>query len=110
MSGVPTMTPSSSRREFLTTAAIAGTLATLPNVHAAGSVVLRVGLVGCGSRGTGAAAQALNADPNVKLVALADAFEDRLEQSLAVLQEDAKVSAKVDVPRERRFVGFDAFQ
>src|SRR5258706_544448 len=66
------MSPSpSSRREFLTTAAIAGTLAALPNVHAAGSDVLRVGLVGCGSRGTGAATQALGADSNVKLVALA---------------------------------------
>src|SRR4051794_34478038 len=110
MSGVPTMTPSSSRREFLTTAAIAGTLATLPNVHAAGSDLLRVGLVGCGGRGTGAAAQALNADPNVKLVAMADAFEDRLNQSLATLQEDSKVAAKLDVRPERRFAGFDACQ
>ena len=104
------MSPGSSRREFLTTAAIAGTLAGLPNVHAAGSDMLRVGLVGCGNRGTGAATQALNADPNVKLVAMADAFPDRIEQSLALLKEDAKVSGKVDVDPERRFAGFDAYQ
>jgi predicted dehydrogenase len=104
------MPPGSSRREFLTTAAIAGTLAALPQVHAAGSDVLRVGLVGCGGRGTGAATQALAADANVKLVAMADAFEDRLEQSLGVLKEDAKVGGKVDVSPEHRFVGFDACQ
>jgi predicted dehydrogenase len=105
------MSPVSSRREFLTTAAVAGTLAALPkNVHAAGSDVLRIGLVGCGQRGTGAATQALAADSNVKLVALADAFEDRLEQSLAILRADQKVGAKVEVDPERRFVGFDAYQ
>ena len=52
------MTPVSSRREFLTAAAVAGTLGALPNAHAAGDDLLRVGLVGCGSRGTGAASQA----------------------------------------------------
>jgi predicted dehydrogenase len=99
-----------SRRQFLETAAVASTLAALPSVHAAGDDVLRIGLVGCGSRGTGAAAQALAADPNVKLVALADAFEDRLRESLSHLQGDAKLGKKVDVPRERQFVGFDANQ
>jgi predicted dehydrogenase len=92
------------------TAAIAGTLAALPQVHAAGSDVLRVGLVGCGGRGTGAATQALNAEANVRLVAMADAFEDRLEQSLGTLKQDPKVGGKVDVASERRFVGFDAYQ
>jgi predicted dehydrogenase len=104
------MTPQTSRREFLTTAALAGTLAALPQVHAAGSDVLRVGLVGCGGRGTGAATQALNAEANVKLVAMADAFEDRLEQSLGTLKQDPRVGDKVDVASERRFVGFDAYQ
>ncbi len=104
------MPPGSSRREFLTTAAIAGTLAALPHAHAAGSDVLRVGLVGCGGRGTGAATQALAADPNVKLVAMADAFEDRIGKSLALIKEDAKVGGKVDVGPERQFVGFDACQ
>ena len=71
-----------SRRQFIGSSAAATALAAVPHAHAAGSDVLRVGLIGCGGRGTGAAAQALKADPNVKLVAMADAFEDRLEQSL----------------------------
>jgi len=105
------MTPSSrsSRREFLQTAAIAGTLTAIPSVHAAGSDALRVGLIGCGQRGTGAAAQALAADPDVRLVAMADAFADRLQASLAHLQADNKVGHKVDVTPERCFVGFDAY-
>src|SRR5215813_7519841 len=87
-----------SRRRFLgTSAAAAATLAAAPNVHAGGTDVLRVGLVGCGGRGTGAAAQALNADANVQLVAMADAFADRLEESLATLKKDPQVAAKVEV-------------
>jgi predicted dehydrogenase len=104
------MRPSASRRNFLKSSAIAGTLAAIPNVHAAGSGSLRIGLVGCGQRGAGAAAQALAADPDVKLVAMADAFEDRLEASLATLKEDQKLISKIDVKPEARFVGFDAFR
>jgi hypothetical protein len=81
------------RRQFLKNsglAVVAGTLAT-PKAVAQSTVspgqTLRVGLIGCGGRGTGAAAQALAADPNVKLVALADAFRDRLEGSLATLKK-----------------------
>jgi predicted dehydrogenase len=99
-----------SRRGFLKTAAVAGTLAAVPNVHAAGSDVLRVGLVGCGDRGTGAATQALAADSNVQLVAMADAFEDRLQNSLEILQKAENVSAKVAVKPDHRFVGFNAYQ
>ena len=102
--------PSASRRDFLKTTAVAGTLAAIPNAHAAGSDVLRVGLIGCGDRGTGAAAQALAADSNVQLVAMADAFEDRLQHSLETLQKDGKVSAKLAVRPEHRFVGFNAYQ
>ncbi len=102
------MRPSTTRREFLRTSAAVGTLAAIPTVHAAGDDVIRVGLVGCGGRGTGAATQALSADPNVKLVAMADAFEDRLMESLSFLQGDGKVAPKVDVRPEGRFVGFDA--
>ncbi|MGE3809399.1 MAG: Gfo/Idh/MocA family protein, partial [Gemmataceae bacterium] len=100
-----------SRREFLMTssAALAGALIS-PQAHAAGSDLLRVALIGCGGRGTGAATQALRADANVKLVAMADAFEDKLEASLATLQKDQAIAAKIDVPAERRFVGFDAYQ
>jgi len=102
------MRPSTTRREFLRTSAAAGTLAAIPAAHAAGDDVIRVGLVGCGGRGTGAATQALSADPNVKLVAMADAFEDRLLESLSFLRADEKVAPKVDVRPEGRFVGFDA--
>src|SRR3954470_18998701 len=98
----------SSRRAFLETAAAvaAGTLAA-PDVHAADGDLLRVGLIGCGGRGTGGAAPALKADRNVKLVALADAFEDRLRGSLAAFEKDPEVAARVDVKPERCFVGFD---
>jgi predicted dehydrogenase len=101
---------SPSRREFIKTAAAAGSLAILPNAHAAGSDIVRVGLVGCGQRGTGAASQALAADSGARLVAMADAFEDRLEGSLETLRKDKAVGAKVDVPTARRFVGFDAYR
>ena len=70
---------------------------------------LRVGLVGCGGRGTSAAAQALNADTNVKFVAMGDAFADRLESSLKVLEKQA-IAPKLDVAEENRFVGFDAYK
>src|SRR5216110_2983862 len=101
---------SSSRREFLQATAAAGTLASVPFVHAAGSDVIRVGLIGCGDRGTGAATQALAADSNAQLVAMADAFEDRLQHSLETLQKTEKVSAKLAVRPEHRFVGFNAYQ
>jgi predicted dehydrogenase len=104
-----------SRREFLESSslALAGSLAALAlpqNVHAAGSDLLKVGLIGCGGRGSGAASQALKADPNVKLWALGDAFADRLETSLSSLQKIEDVAGKLDVPPERRFVGFDAYK
>jgi len=103
------MTTPTTRRDFLrTSAVVAGSLAAVPNVHAGGDDVLKVGLVGCGGRGTGAAAQALAADPNVKLVAMADAFEDRLVESLSTLKSDPKIALKVDVGPEGRHVGFDA--
>jgi predicted dehydrogenase len=98
------------RREFIEASAVAATVAALPCVHAAGSDVLRVGLVGCGGRGTGAATQALAADSNVRLVAMADAFEDRLLESLSVLKGLDKVASKVDVRPDCRFTGFDAYR
>src|SRR5581483_7993375 len=106
--------PDTSRREFLkaSTAVVAGgaLAGELTGVHAAGDDTLRVGLIGCGGRGTGAAAQALKADKAVKLFAMADAFDDRLQKSLANLQKDPAIAAKMDVTPERRFVGFDAFK
>src|SRR5262245_47869839 len=91
-----------SRRQFLATSAAAAALAA--HVHAAGGDTLRVGLIGCGGRGTGAASQALRADANVKLVAMGDVFEDRLQGSLATLKKDEKVAGKLDVPQERQFI------
>jgi predicted dehydrogenase len=78
--------------------------------HAAGSDTLKVALIGCGGRGTGAAKQALQADENVKLVAMADAFEDRLQRSLQSLLKIEQVSDKVAVSPEQQFVGFDAYK
>jgi predicted dehydrogenase len=104
-----------SRREFLersaqTVIGAAALTQATGAVHAAGSDVLRVGLIGCGGRGTGAASQALQADKNVKLVAMGDAFADRLERSLAALQKQEVLAGKIAVPPERRFAGFDAYK
>ena len=103
------------RRDFLkTSAVVAGTtLASglvVPAVHAAGSDVLKVGLVGCGSRGTGAAMQALKADPHTRLVALGDAFSDRLEDCLSHLKNQTDIGGRIEVPAERRFTGFGAYK
>lgn len=105
---------STSRREFLqSTTAVVGTAATasllaVPAVHAAGSDVIRVGLIGCGGRGTGAAVQAANTGPDVKIVALADVFADQLERSRRILQKELK--ERCDVPDDRCFTGFAAYK
>lgn len=102
------------RRDFLKTSAAAGAVLSAPailsgNLFAAGnSDTLRIGLVGCGGRGTGAAGQALSADPNVVLTALGDAFEEKLRPSLAELKKGHP--DKVKVTPEKCFVGLDAFQ
>ncbi|MFT4540339.1 MAG: putative dehydrogenase [Planctomycetota bacterium] len=72
--------------------------------------ILRVGLVGCGGRGTGAAADALRADPNVELVAMGDTFGDRLESSLRTLQGNGDVGSRVKVDEAHRYTGFDAYK
>ena len=103
-----------SRREFLKTSsavvggALAGGLALSRSAHAAGSDILKVGLVGCGGRGTGAAANALTADANTKLVAMGDVFEDRLEGSLNSLKK--QFADRVTVDKDHCFVGFDAYK
>jgi predicted dehydrogenase len=78
--------------------------------HPGGTDTLRVGLVGCGGRGTGAASQALHADPNVELVALGDAFSDHLETALTSLKGEADIAARVKVAPDHKFVGFDAYK
>ena len=104
------MTPdTTSRRTFLAGSAAAVSL--LPAAaFAAGNDTIRVGLVGCGGRGTGAASQALQADQNVKLVAMCDAFKDRLDGSLRELRNIRAIAGKIDVAPERCFDGFDGFQ
>ncbi|MDH3796838.1 MAG: twin-arginine translocation signal domain-containing protein, partial [Flavobacteriaceae bacterium] len=67
--------------------------------------VLKLAVVGCGGRGTGAVVQALTADPDVKLVAMADAFEDRLEGSLHAIQEHFEGERKIKIEEKNRFVG-----
>lgn len=69
---------------------------------------IKVGLIGCGGRGTGAAFQALEADPDVEIVALADIFPAQLEAALASLQEAHK--DRVNVPEKRKYIGFDAYK
>lgn len=78
--------------------------------HTASTDRLRVGLVGCGGRGTGAAENALEADANCELVALGDVFGDRIEGCLTELAKNESVAARVKVPVEARFVGFDAYE
>jgi len=104
-----------SRREFLqrsgatfAAAGLTGRFGDLPPVHAAGSDEIRVGLIGCGGRGTGAAEDAIKAAPGVKLVAMGDVFKDRIEVSLSSLKRT--VADKLDVPPERCFTGLDAFE
>ncbi len=107
----PSKPASLNRRRFLqTSVAAAAPLALAQAVYAGGNEQLRVGLIGCGGRGTGAATQALRADREVRLVAMADAFEDKVTASLNQLQSDVAIRAKIDVPPERRFHGFDAYQ
>lgn len=71
---------------------------------------LKVGLIGCGGRGSGAISQALSTAGPTRLVAIADMFEDRLNGCLGALGENDQLAGRVDVPKERRFVGADAFQ
>jgi predicted dehydrogenase len=103
------------RREFLTgTAALAGAALTLPalntTAYAAETSVLKVGLIGCGGRGTGAADQALRADANVELVAVGDLFGEKAQTSLKRLQGDEGIGKKVKVKPDCIFSGFDAYK
>ncbi len=110
--------PRPSRRELLrgavATTVVAPYVSASPLVPSgAGTDTLRVGLVGCGGRGTGAAVNALRADPGVKLVALGDVFPDYLQSSLDALltsEETADVRERIDVPPDRRFTGWEAYQ
>ena len=113
------------RREFVKTAGLAttGTLL-VPSMLAAkahldGDDTIKVALVGCGGRGTGAAMQALLTKENVKLVAMADAFRDQLDNCYNAITADdisdwsggeGSIKNRIDVPEEHKFTGFDAYK
>jgi predicted dehydrogenase len=99
------------RREFIKTTAAASLAAAMPRIpgaYASGSDTIRVGVVGCGGRGTGAAIDCLNSSLGVEVVAMFDLFSDRIESSLAKIKETHP--DKVKVTPERMFTGFDGFK
>lgn len=99
-----------SRRDFIkTSSTLAAAAALAPSgVFAGGDDTLKLALVGCGGRGSGAAGQALKTEGSVKLVAMADAFRDRLDDSYNNLKSQA--GDRVDVSEDKKFVGFDAYK
>ena len=102
----------SSRRDFLKTAlaagAVAGAASLSSGVYAGSSETLKIGLVGCGGRGTGATEDALLADKNTKLVAMCDIFGDRLKMSLNGLKK--KFGDRADVSPGQQFTDFNGYQ
>ena len=111
-----TESDANSRRDFVKKSALLTGAMVLPSmqmnamVNMSNGKKLKIALVGCGGRGTGAASQALRADDNVVLVAMADAFEDRLQGCLTQLNKSLKDKAKdkIKVKPKHQFVGFDA--
>ena len=105
---------STSRREFLKNTgriAAASALAAgiVPKIYAAGSDTIRIALIGCGGRGTGAASEAMSVKGGpIRLVAMADVFERKLDRSYQNLQK--RHSHQMDVPKERQFLGFDGYK
>ena len=109
----PSANDSSTRREFIKTtgqltaaSALAGMA--IPHVHAQGSDQLSIALVGCGGRGGGAAANAMSQSGPPKLVAMADVFQHRLDGAYNSLKN--KYKDQVDVPSNRKYIGFDAYK
>jgi predicted dehydrogenase len=106
-------TPPNSRRAFLkqTSGALAAaslTSAITVRSYAAEQNTVKIALIGCGGRGTGAASQALSTEGPTELVAMADVFDDRLQRSFKGLSE--QFGTQVNVPKERQFLGMDAFK
>ncbi len=108
-------TNQTTRRAFVKNSSLlAGGLLAAPllskaNYFSGADDTIKIALVGCGGRGTGAASQALSTKQNVKLVAMADAFQDRLDKSYKAISEEIDAK-RIDVPEDRRFVGFDAYE
>ncbi len=107
-------TRETSRREFLKTSATVATALALGSLdigryaHAAGSDTIRIGMVGCGGRCTGAAADAMDADPSVRLVAMADMFMDRVQEKRRHLKGQKPQQVAVD--DDHCFDGFDGYK
>ncbi len=108
-----------SRRSFLGRSALAGAGASTflivkpEQVRGVGPERLKVGLVGCGGRGSQGAVDLLTGNPNAELVAMGDLFEDKLERSFFIMQRDKrypKVKDRIKVPPDRHFTGFDAYK
>ncbi len=104
-----------SRRTFCKNTAILTGGMLLPldiaaSAHVLGDDSIKIALIGCGGRGTGAAMQALSTKENVKLVAMADAFEDRLQNCYDILSKKFEGKGKVVVKEDHRLVGFDAYK
>jgi len=108
------MSDNKTRRQFLknaaTTTAGIGIIMSPGRVHAGGSDTIRVGVVGCGGRGTGAVVNALTADPNAQLVAMGETFADRAASSLANLKAESQVADRIHVDADHIFSGFDAYK
>ncbi len=105
----------SDRRKFMRTAAGATAATAAFSGAAKGAAIdpekkIKVGFIGTGGRGTGAAAQALSADDNIELSVMADVFQDKIDKSLASLGKNEKFKEKVNVPSDRQFVGMDAYK
>lgn len=102
-----------SRRDFLKTSAVAGaalsTFGTLKGVHAQENNVIRVGLVGAGGRGRGAATNALDADPNTKLTAICDAFEENAKNAANALSNNQNFKGRIDLD-ETTFWGLESYK
>lgn len=116
-------TSRASRRNFmkqsslLAGGALASPLLSNANFYSGADNVIKIALIGCGGRGTGAAVQALRSKQNVKLVAMADAFRDRIDSAYKSITGDLSdagitvdITKMIDVPEERKFTGFDAYQ
>jgi predicted dehydrogenase len=104
-----------SRRDLLKTSAgllagsLVGGLSLARSAHAVGSDLIRLGFIGCGNRGSGACKEALSTEAT-RLVAVGDLFPERIERSLKNLSKYDDLAERIDVPPERRFTGFDAYQ
>ncbi len=104
---------STHRRDFLrATAAVAGTAAATavsPNVFAAGTDAMKVGLIGCGGRGNGAVKDILTADDRVEIVAFGDVFEDKAKKAVENWRKDKKFASRIKATPETAFGGLDAY-